>query len=212
MQPILIDLDGTIVDVRARHYGVYSGTMAGMGREPLGAAQYWRGRRSGKSTQDLLVGFSQAERTHFSRLWVGRVESLGSLGLDCLFPGAAAALTDLAAEFDLILVTLRRDHAALVHQLERLGIDRLFEGVLSSGQRHVGGKHTLAGLGEIAAGGYVVGDTEADIDLAMRTRRRLICVANGVRTRRFLERQGATTIVTSVRELPAAIPAVTRAA
>jgi phosphoglycolate phosphatase-like HAD superfamily hydrolase len=212
MQPILIDLDGTIVDVRARHYDAYTRTMAAMGREPLGAAHYWRGRRSGKSTQDLLAGFSQAERTQFSRLWVSRVESPESLGLDRLFPGAAAALTDLAPEFNLVLVTLRRDHAALVHQLGRLGIDHLFERVLSSGQRHVGGKHTLAGLGEIPGGGYVVGDTEADVDLAMRTRRRLICVANGVRTRGFLARRGAATIVASVRELPAAIPAVTRAA
>jgi phosphoglycolate phosphatase-like HAD superfamily hydrolase len=205
MQPILIDLDGTIVDVRARHYDVYSRTMTEMGREPLGAARYWRGRRSGKSTQDLLVSFSAPERARFSRLWVGRVESPQALGLDTLFPGAVAALSELSGRHDLVLVTLRRDRAGLADQLERLGIGHLFARVLASGPGPVARKDNLVGIGDLSAGGYVVGDTEADIDLAKKTGRRLVCVANGVRTRLFLTRQGASVVVPSLRELPAAI-------
>lgn len=209
MQPILIDFDGTIVDVRARHYDVYCRTMTGMNREPVSVSEYWRGRRSGKSTQDLLVSFSEEERAQFSRLWVARVESRNALGLDVLFPGALAAIGELAQYYDLVLVTLRRDRSALLAQLDRLGIGRFFQQVLASGPRRVGEKDTLEGICDIAAGGYVVGDTEADIDLAVKTGRGLICVANGVRTRRFLARRGATNIVPSVRDLPAVL---TRAA
>jgi phosphoglycolate phosphatase-like HAD superfamily hydrolase len=178
----------------------------------MSEADYWRRRRSGKSTQDLLTHLSAEERSSFSRFWRALVESREALALDRLFPGAAAALDGVARDHAVILITLRRDRRALEQQLSRLGIADVFADVISPGEQAVLRKDALPGIRSLAAEGWVVGDTEADIQLAEVTQRRLICVANGVRTRRFLERQGARHIISSVRGLPDAVAALRRAA
>lgn len=206
MKPILIDLDGTILDCRPRHYAVYSEILAELGREPLPVDEFWRRRREGNSTQALLADvLSEGERRQFSEQWLARVESPDALALDTLFPGAIDALARMGRGYDVVLVTLRRERDNLLGQLDDLGLSALFSEVISVGDDLVHQKHLLPGLERVADGGCVVGDTEADIEFAAETGCEVVCVANGVRDRDFLVQRGAQTIVESIVDVPGAL-------
>ena len=50
LTPILFDLDGTLIDVSARHYFLYRSVISGQGVEALPEGDFWRHRRAGAST------------------------------------------------------------------------------------------------------------------------------------------------------------------
>jgi phosphoglycolate phosphatase-like HAD superfamily hydrolase len=206
MKPLLIDLDGTILDVSARHHAVYRELMSEWGYVPLPRGEYWERRREGNSTPALLDGsISEAERALFAGQWLERIESPESLRLDALFEGAVEALEQLVRDWDLILVTLRRERCNLLQQLDELRIAQLFRQVISCGDSVTQRKADLPGLERVREGGYVIGDTEADIEFASDTGRRLVCVANGTRNREYLSGHGARVIVGSIAEVPGAL-------
>lgn len=87
-------------------------------------------------------------------------------------------------------------------QLERLPMPSLFNGIYSLAPRADVSKHRLPGVHGLRYGGYVVGDSEEDVEFASRAGRRSIFVSNGVRTAQFLARRGADIVIASVRDLP----------
>ena len=210
MAPLLFDLDGTIIDCRARHYTLYARIIGEQGGTPLAGGEYWRRRRAGKSTMDVLSATPEVDVERFTRAWFGRIESPAALALDAPFDGAVRILESVRAEHQVILVTLRRDRRALLHQLDSLRLTSLFEEIISCGPRPESRKALLPGCSALASGGYVIGDTEADLELGSGTGRRTVCVSNGVRSGRFLAARGARTVISSLRELPEVITAAER--
>jgi phosphoglycolate phosphatase-like HAD superfamily hydrolase len=203
MKPILIDLDGTILDVWERHHAVYSQIFSEFDRDPMRLDEFKRRRREGNSTPALLAEvLASAEAEQFSRRWLQRIESPEALALDVPYPGAVDALTQMGKDHDVILVTLRRERENLMSQLDSLGIRSLFRQIISLESEQARHKHELPRLERVAAGGYVVGDTEADIRFAIRTARDLICVSSGMRSEEFLTTGGAKLVVDSIDQVP----------
>lgn len=210
MTPILFDLDGTLIDVSARHYCLYRSVISGQGVEALPPGDYWRHRRAGESTIDLLAATPGVDVERFTAAWMEGIERPGWLALDEPYEGAVETIEALGPEYELVLITLRRDRVALMDQLEALQMRSYFTDVICHGPELVRGKHQLQGVAGLTPGGYAVGDTEADIELALETGRQAICLSYGVRSGRYLAGRGAETVIGSLRELPEVISAAER--
>ena len=210
MTPILFDLDGTLIDVSARHYSLYKSVISDQGVEALPPGDYWRHRRAGESTIDLLAATPGVDVERFTAAWMVGIERPDWLALDEPYEGVVEILETLGPEYELVLITLRRDRGALMDQLDALRMRSYFTEVICHGPQLVSGKHLLRGVGELMSGGYAVGDTEADIELAAETGRRAICLSYGVRSGRYLASCGAETVIGSLRELPEVINAAER--
>ncbi len=197
MTPILFDLDGTLIDVSARHYSLYKSAISEQGVEALPPSDYWRHRRDGESTIDLLAATPGVDVERFTAAWMEGIERPDWLALDEPYEGAVEIIEVLGSEYELVLITLRRDRGALMDQLDALQLRSYFTAVICHGPELVGGKHLLQGVAELTPGGYAVGDTEADIELALETGRQAICRSYGVRSGCFLAGRGAETVIGS---------------
>ena len=205
MSTLYLDLDGTLVDVRRRHYLAYADTLLELGVTPLADRHYWTQRRRGARTFDLLSGCRHSQRQRFVETWLKRIESPEYLRLDTLIPGAIAALGCLAERYDLVLITLRRDGDSLKEQLARLGLTRLLSRVYW--RMDCAGTSSKAQLIRrvspgVAAPSLVVGDSEADIEAARELGIQSVCVTTGVRNRSYLEAVGAHHVIRSISRLP----------
>ena len=207
MPAIYFDLDGTLIDVRRRHYAAYADTLRALGREPAAEEQYWARRRRGASSTDLLDGADEALRARFLDGWIAHVESPSYLRLDEPVAGAIDTLDALAASYALVLVTLRRERAALHGQLERLGLGKRFDAVLSPNAVGESKVELVRGAGTPIAGSIVVGDSEADVQAARTLSLTSVCVTAGVRDAAFLRALAPDVLIASVAELPAALEA-----
>lgn len=185
---VIVDLDGTLLDTRRRHHAVYAEAVRTLGGEPLPLSDLWRAKRRGVSWARLL-GEDRAKR--FLDLWLDRIEAPDMLALDQLQPGAARGLRRLRASgLRPVLLTARRDPAALNRQLEDLGVAAAFEAVVAVG---AGPKAPPPGPPIVRW----IGDTEADVEGARAAGVAVTVVTNGIRTRTLLARAAPDDIAPS---------------
>lgn len=202
MSTLIFDLDGTLLDCRARHYAVYADLLLEMGYEPLSEADYWDHRRAGKGTFDVTAKMPDDEARAFRITWLNRIERRDYLAIDRPFGGVAPTLMELARRNHLVLVTLRRDPEALAWQLEKTRVAPYFHEVISPWDDVPARKSQLLGNWYPMGETWVIGDTEADIDLAADLGVHVICLTNGVRSQEYLHAHGGTLTLESVAELP----------
>jgi phosphoglycolate phosphatase-like HAD superfamily hydrolase len=202
MATLIFDLDGTLVDCRARHCAVYSDALAEMGFQPLDEDAYWNQRRSGKGTFDIITNLPEDAARSFRLTWLNRIERRDYLAMDRPFAGVAPALAELSRRHHLVLLTLRRDPEALAWQLDKTRLAPYFHEVISPWGEIPGRKSELI-AGDYAGETWVIGDSEADMDLASDLGARCICVPTGVRSREYLHSRGGVLTLGSAGELVA---------
>jgi phosphoglycolate phosphatase-like HAD superfamily hydrolase len=208
MATLYFDLDGTLVDVRARHYAVYSDILREMAVRPLPEGVYWGRRRAGEGTSSIVRDLPGELRARFSAAWLERVELPEYLVLNRVYAGVPETLRVLSAGHRLVLLTLRRRRDALEDELSRTGLAEFFGETVSPAAR--GDPPRKAELLRGASQDnetWVVGDSEADIDLASDLGARCFCVTEGVRSAEFLRARGARLLAPSVRPLPGLLAA-----
>jgi phosphoglycolate phosphatase len=209
----VFDFDGTLVDVRERHYQTYRSTAAALGGRPLDPERYWALKRRGQGWAEILAGSriaAGAERRFVAR-FVARIEAPEQLRLDHLFPGVREALAALRRRGDrLVLLSLRRSASGFTEQVQRLGLAGEFERVRAGHSQPAGHHDKLQLIHElgIRPPAVVVGDTEADVLAARELGVPAIGVASGLRTRAYLERLGAAPVLDTVAQLPDALTGI----
>ena len=208
MPTIFLDLDGTLIDVRRRHYQAYADTLLEVGRHPRPEPEYWARRLDGASNVELMGAREAAVRQLLLSRWLRLVESPDYLRLDTPFPGARRTISILARSHDLVLVTLRKQRRALIDQLRELAMIKFFTAIYTWDSAREA--HSKPDIIRLFAPTYprtatVVGDSEADVEAARALGLRSICVANGLRHRRFLERLDPDEIISSIAQLPEAL-------
>jgi len=124
-----LDLDGTLVDVRRRHYKAYFDTAEELGLRALPEHDYWGMRRTGASLTEVIGDASPQVRERFAKLWLERIESPSYVLLDTLIPGARATLAALRESYELVLVALRSNPRALLDQLDDMSLRKFFSAV-----------------------------------------------------------------------------------
>ncbi len=210
MTILYFDLDGTLVDVRKRHYAAYADTMRELGLTPLPAQTYWDARRDGASNADLMGSSDAESRRRFTEQWLERVESPSYVRLDKLIPGARATLAALRESYELVLVTMRQDRESLLEQLDELSLRKFFSAVYSrDGCDEPTSKSKLIRLFDdsLRDDAAIVGDSEADVEAARELGIESVCVTSGVRGRRYLDELQPDEVVSTIVQLPRILPA-----
>jgi phosphoglycolate phosphatase-like HAD superfamily hydrolase len=206
MAALYLDLDGTLVDVKRRHYLAYARAAGTVGEQPVSLRAYWALRRRGASTMELAPA-DEERRATFLETWLAEVESAENLRLDTMIPGARRALSRVGERYELALVTLRRDWGSLMEQLSWLGLMERFAAVYSRGWSE-GCRSPKAYLIELATveldrRSLVVGDSEEDVRAARQVGLGCVSVTSGVRGRRYLAALEPDHLLRSIAGLPA---------
>jgi len=209
---VYLDLDGTLLDIRAKYYSLYSRIVAGLEAQPISQASYWELKRGAASPETILSGLDDAGREEYGRRWLAAIETPAFTGLDSLLPGAREALSDLRRRSSLVLATMRHDEAVLAADLARLGIQQFFSRIVTAAGRPPGD----TAKGELirrhapvnGGGAIVVGDSEADIQAARELGVPSVCVLTGIRNLAYLEALRPDFIIDSVAQLPALVKAI----
>lgn len=202
---IFLDLDGPLLDGTQRHYSCYRSIMEDAGFEPIDIERYWQLKRDMINRRELLA-LSSADSLYdeFLRRWLSVIESPESLELDIVQPGALECLRAWKEQGKkLILVTLRKDAAALQIQLQNKGLSTYLDKVLVCAHESGGAgkaQAVLDFLGERpdALRSVWVGDTEVDAQAARSLGLDVYLVKNGLRSPAILERLDSTLVVESI--------------
>jgi phosphoglycolate phosphatase-like HAD superfamily hydrolase len=193
---VAVDLDGTLLDTRRRHHAAYVAALQEQGQTPMSLDRFWRAKR--RATPWVRLLGEAADTPRFLSIWAGRIEAPDMLALDRLHPGVDRALARLAeAGFEAVLITARRDSAALHRQLADLGLAKRFAHVVAThGQPKAS---ALAALGRVDAW---IGDTEEDVAAARSHGAPVIAVTNGIRCASLLAAAAPDALA---RSFPAAV-------
>lgn len=131
---LFLDLDGTALSVRKRHYAAYAGALElpDVRGVPIPESAYWRLREKGEpwaaivKRSRLLPTRYAAYEAAFRR----RLEAPELLGLDEPVEGLETFLGKVYTKTPIVLVTQRQDGEALERQLVALGLRKYFVEVL----------------------------------------------------------------------------------
>lgn len=176
-----LDLDGTLLDCRARQVAV-AADLAGS----LDEDAFWAAKRAGATTAAALAAQGAPD---VSAAWIDQIEDERWLALDEPLPGAEAAIAELRrAGFDPVVLTARRHADRAAAQVERLGLAAPV--VVSPAAAKV---EKAAALRELGAAG-LIGDTESDLEAARAAGVPCELVSTGQRDEAFLRGHGAAAV------------------
>jgi phosphoglycolate phosphatase len=207
--PLLVfDLDGTLVDHRARSYGLHRDYCLARGYPPVPMAEYHARKARGESErQAVRDSIPSAELTSYLDWKRAHIESDEALALDTAWPEIVELLARLAGRATLVLLTHRQSAAQAEKELRRLGLaDRFAALMVAPG---AGGttsrlailRSYLDAAGVAASSAILIGDTEYEIAVANALGATCLSVSWGIRGRDFLAAQRPDGIASSVAEL-----------
>jgi phosphoglycolate phosphatase-like HAD superfamily hydrolase len=193
---VALDLDGTLLDCRARQVALARSLAPG-----LDEARFWAAKRAGASTCAAFerLGIAPGAASLLATRWTAAIEDDGWLEFDRPLPRATAALRALRDDGHLlVLVTARRRVDAVRAQVERLGLGALLNRVEVVDPRDpVPAKAAI--LRSLGASAFI-GDTESDARAATLAGARFLGVASGQRSAQWLAAEGVAPVFADIRD------------
>ncbi len=198
--PLIFDLDGTLLDTSTRHFTVYETVTKQFNSTVLDKDAYWQLKRRNTPWPQILAAsaIDPNQSQAFLAKFIALIEQIDMLKLDELFPFSLPCLERLSAH-QLYLVSLRRNEANLLQQIEWLGLAPHFAKVVTGHTENEGfemKKELISQLTDKNA--IVIGDTEADIKAARALGLKSIAVTSGIRDNTRLEQASPDRLVESV--------------
>ena len=196
---IYLDLDGTLINIKNRHYMLYHDMCVKSGGKPLSLEKYWDIRR-GRGVWIEILKLSKISQSieKFALDFSNDIESQKYLKHNELFDYTLPTLKKLTNQNNLYLVTLRQNKKNLLKELNTFGLTTFFKEILSSGDN----KTNLISMTNFTKNDIVVGDTEIDIFAAKELGLASIAVLSGIRNKEFLQTLSPTLILPTVELLP----------
>ena len=199
---ILFDLDGTLIDHKDRFYTVYQTILSPLGGTLLSDDEYWKLRRSKKSTKEILkiTGHDDYYEQFIQKRTI-LIESKEYLRLDTLKPYSIEILNLLFSIVDIHLITLRSNRDNLEWQLQQLGIYRFFSSINSDSGfgNYVHKVRMIKELPIDELSTMIIGDTEVDILAGKELNLVTIAIDGGMREREILEAYSPDYIVSDLK-------------
>ncbi len=200
---LVFDLDGTLLDVSARHHHVYSTVCESLGGQPLARDAYWHLKRQRTGWPAILAqsGVDDAQVATFEAMFADRIELPDSLGFDVLFRETIPVLTRLVTTYRCALVSLRSSATALRAQLAVFALTPFFEAIehAAAGSDPAFQKARLIRKTVPADDpAVVIGDTEADVAAANALGYVSIAVCSGIRDKDILARDHPAYLVDDI--------------
>jgi phosphoglycolate phosphatase len=205
---IFLDLDGPLLDGRERHYHCYQRIMERYGFKPIGLDEYWENKRARINRRDLLsMSGAEAIYDDFLKAWLRLIESPEMLALDEVQEGGVDCLREWKGRrIELILVTMRKNKQTLDAQLKSTGLHKFLDAVLichyaDGGQAKANAVRSRFKIKTLKEDDYWIGDTEVDWEAANSLGCKIILVANGLRSEKFLNTLKNCLVVPSISSL-----------
>jgi phosphoglycolate phosphatase-like HAD superfamily hydrolase len=204
----VFDLDGTIVDHRARTYGLHVRYCAENSYIPVPLAEYIAKKSEGASERQTVRDSIPVDEMDRYMAWKRvHIESDESLALDTLWPGMVDLLGQLRGRDTLILLTSRQSESQAIKELQGLGIAHMFSAIIAApndgrpASKLDALKPYLDQHGVEPAQIVLIGDTECEIAVARALKAACLSVTWGVRGSTFLAALHPDGIAGSVSEL-----------
>lgn len=126
---VAFDFDGTLLDSRARHRLVMDDVLRKFNVE-IDTSGLVAFKRCGGNNVDFLVskGVSADVAKKIQQDWISKIEDFKYLAVDVLYEDAEDLISRFAG-WRKVLVTARNNEDGVARTLERLGIEKLFDGV-----------------------------------------------------------------------------------
>jgi phosphoglycolate phosphatase-like HAD superfamily hydrolase len=204
---ILLDLDGTLLDVSRRYHRLHCDLARRQGGTPLPEAEYWSLKRDRTPEAEILAraGLTPSAAAAVAAARERRLESRRYLALDRPWPWTAAVLGELARRAPLALVTLRSHSDRLDAQLAALGLAAAFTRVVAgAGDGTPQAKaHLVRAAGiDPGPGSVLAGDTEVDIASGRALGVTTVAVESGLRNAARLAAWSPDALLADLRQLP----------
>ncbi|HUR24795.1 MAG TPA: HAD family hydrolase [Candidatus Thermoplasmatota archaeon] len=190
IETAILDLDGTLLDIRARHHGCYSKILVDNGRKSLSPRLYWAAKRRGVKATGILAMTNDVDLFPvFQARWLDIIERPEWLAKDVVFRGVHRWLeAQDAAQVRLVVATHRRDGEAMRRQFADLGLDRVVKDTIVCPLHVSKAAAVKRALPRLDASRTVwIGDTEADLAGARGLGCRSWLLTCGLRNREFLK-------------------------
>lgn len=207
IKTIIIDLDGTILDGRLRHYQCYSDILSERGFVPMPIDKYWEMKRN-RTDRHKQLAVSGADNIYdeFLSSWLSRIEEKEYLQLDRLQTAAVEKISEWKASgTTLILITMRNNKNNLFWQLSLFELLPLFDRVVAVGNTEAAGDKAGAVMSYVDAAdrGSIlwIGDTETDINAARLIGVKVCAVYGGLRTPEYLAELKPDFIVSDLSQI-----------
>jgi len=210
---LALDLDGTLIDNSLRHHWAYSQSLKELGCPSLSFAEYWKLKRQAIAMPQILSYTTPIELyPAFRRYWFKLIENEKALTRDQLFPDAISALRQLSHQFELVLVTARRNRSGLIKELKHFSLDKYFSLILSDYSEIIDktdGDLTKEMLLQAASVQRTliayVGDADEDIVAAQSLGLIAVAVASGIRGLTILSEYEPDVLCQHIGEVPKAL-------
>lgn len=184
-ESVFCDLDGTILDDGLRHYNCYKDIVKKYGGKCIEFEEYWQDKRNRVKRTELLIKSNfGGTYEEYLNAWNEMIETEKYLKYEVPKLHAFETLQWLKDNSDhLILVTMRQRENTLLKQLTCLGIIDFFEIIKCINP--IKGKKSDIISTKYNKRSIVIGDTEADKELAIASGCEFIAVTDGLRSKEF---------------------------
>lgn len=203
---IFINLDGTLLDVRARYYAVYSDLLRQSGLRAFDPATYWSFKRLSLGESCIVArSASQGFIEDYLIEHADLIEDPAYLMLDELQPAVAEQLSHWSKNHDIYLATSRREFQPLIAQLEYTGIRQYFKDiVVSAGPGCQSCENKVASIKKYlqnSQDALLICDDEAGLLAAHKLDIYSMAVTDGRRTRQLLQQVKPGSVVNSFENI-----------
>lgn len=189
---IILDLDGTLLQGKLRHYQCYSDILQKRGFVPLPIEEYWQKKRTGLTSIEILkLNNADVIYDHFIKSWLKSIEMKKYLLLDYLHEKVLDVLSGWKQnEKSLIIATRRNNAKNLDWQLKKLGVLKFVDQVIIAQgmQKDICKSVTVKNeIKNLNPGRTIwIGDTEEDIQGARALGIQSCALSGGLRDKKFL--------------------------
>jgi len=184
---IFVDLDGTLLEGKYRHFNCYRDIVLKYGGNPLDINDYWKLKRN-KTKRDVILKKSHFEGTYqdFFNDWLENIEKKNYLVFDKLKPKIKATLKKWRKISDqIVLITMRQSRKNLLWQLKKLGIIALFDEIILASIKEADSKFKSLSRFKFDRA-VLIGDTEEEIKAAKLMKITSIAISTGIREKKYL--------------------------
>ena len=206
---LFFDLDGPLLDVSRRYVALHRDLLRELGAAAVDADRYWECKRALIAEEEILAEIGAERLTaRYVQRRLDLIESAIYLRHDRCWPWTPGCLARLSQHATLVMVTARGDRDALLRQLDDLGLAPFFDEILSerAGKRVDHQKAALIGdylrrHERVAAGSWMIGDTEADVRAGKLAGLKTVAVLSGIRDEAHLRLAEPHHLLNSIEEL-----------
>jgi phosphoglycolate phosphatase-like HAD superfamily hydrolase len=184
---IVFDLDGTLLDSRRRHISVLTDCVNEIHGTKYGDCDFddfVKYKAEGYNGLSYLASKKIPNESEIFSLWKKKIEYWEYLQTDVLYPDIRECLDVLRKNRNLFLITARANNTNAERQLSSLGIDKFFIKISIVSNSGDTGYSKYEALNSLSAD-CVIGDTEADLDLAKHAKCMFFPLNNGFRSAKF---------------------------